>query len=152
MTEQEFRIKFKKQQFQLRNVLNRDAAIVAGKTASDMFAKNFERESWFGKPWQEVQRRMPYNYRNGKQVKNYHRGADLTRPILTGRTAVLRRSIRYKPLGRGGVVVFSDASYASYHNRGAGHMPKRQFIGPHPSVTKAIIREVNRKINSIIKQ
>jgi phage gpG-like protein len=86
--------------------------------------------------------------------------ADTRRKILTGQTGDLGRSIEWKITGKGVVTILTDPGafgsrepYGRVHNeglragRGTGfQMPKRQFIGDHPELRKAIVSALERKL------
>ncbi len=157
MTPEELVKKLKEQGKEAARFINEDAPVIAGKTAADMFKENFQNESFFGEPWQEVQRRMDYYAIRGKRRKNYTKGAARTRKILTGASGDLGRSITYDVKGKGLVRIIAAPRtftggnyYALYHNEGTETIPQRQFMGDHPKVTDKIIDEVQRKLNQIL--
>ena len=145
------------------------APTIAANIAVDFFKDCFLTESWEREKWPEVQRRMQSWERGGKTIKNPYKGAALTRPILTGETSDLGRSIEINPAetGNGKATVWtnpsafarSDKIYAAVHNeglragRGAGFiMHKRQFMGDSPELNRLIIAELERKLNELMKQ
>ena len=133
---------------QINGILH-DVAIITGKQAVDMFKDNFQKESFNGKPWQEVKRRQNTNTR----------GAAASRKILTGETGDLGESIKYKYLGNAQVSIYSDKPYAQAHNEGtrtAGRgnsttIPKRQFMGPSPELDKIVETELKKKLDNLFK-
>ena len=78
---------------------------------------------------------------------------DPGRAILIGKgTAHLRNSIRVKSATFKKIAVGSyGLAYASVHNRGLGHMPKRQFIGNSTTLTTKIRKKVSREIKDVFK-
>lgn len=50
------------------------------------------------------------------------------------------------------VVGFYGVEYGKYHNRGEGHNPKRQFIGPSKVLTKRVSDLLNNEIKKIISK
>lgn len=111
----------------LEQAARKDIPDILGQAAVDAFKQNFQDEGFFGSHWKEVKRRQ-----------GHARGAAASRPILTGNTGNLGRSIDYE-VSDNKATVFSDLPYASAHNEGtttAGRnntttIPKRQFIGNH---------------------
>lgn len=143
-----------------------DLPRIAANEAARQFRKNFQDESFFGDPWEEVQRRqtktVTYKTKSGKQKTKSvtkGKGADGSRKILTGRTADLGKSINIK-LETGKAIVYSDLPYSAAHNEGTSNagrgrktkIPRRQFIGNHPVVQSAILEEVKKRMNQALNQ
>ena len=111
-----------------------------------MFKDNFQKESFFGRAWKEVKRRL-------QGVK----GAAGRRKILTGPTGNLGRSIQATPRD-GSVTIHSDLPYASAHNDGTSNagrshnvrIPQRQFIGESPELTDALEKKIEQEINKAL--
>lgn len=129
--------------------------------AVSMFKENFQTESFFGEPWQEVKRRMMHEVitKNGlPKVQPAASGAKGSRKILTGDTGNLGRSIQYR-IEPGKVVIFSDLAYSAAHNEGTNtagrrrnvRIPKRQFIGSHPKLEEEIRKAIKKKLEDILK-
>ena len=120
-----------------------------GNIAVRLFKENFQNESFFGRAWKEVKRRL-----NPKT-----RGAAAHRKILSGPTGSIGRSIQSTPHD-GYVVIHSDLPYASAHNDGTSiagrshhvRIPQRQFIGPSPELTDAIEKKIKKEINKTLNQ
>lgn len=160
MKPEEFQDCLKNLEKEFKELYTRVAPRAAGRVAVRLFKENFRDQGFFGKRWKEVQRRRGVKGRSGK--------AGSRRKILTGATGDLRRSIRYTIDERGTATIFTDASrfahskkpYGKVHNEGlrAGRgrgfiMPKRQFIGDHEVLRKAVAEEIVKKIKEIeIKQ
>ena len=133
----------------LKRQLQHDLPRKLGNIAVRLFKENFQKESFFGRAWKEVKRRL-----NPKT-----RGAAAHRKILTGPTGNLGRSIQYTPRD-GSVVIHSDLPYASAHNDGTNNagrshnvrIPQRQFIGPSPELTDAIEKKINEEITKSLNQ
>lgn len=127
---------------ELQRQLSRGLPKKVGNIAVRMFKKNFQKESFFGRAWQEVKRRI-------QGVK----GAAGKRKILTGPTGNLGRSIQFIPRD-GFVTIESDLPYSEAHNEGttnAGRshnvrIPQRQFIGESPELTAAIEKKIEDEI------
>jgi phage gpG-like protein len=119
---------------------------VAGKTASDFFAQNFDRQGFLNhglKLWKDVKRRThPRDTPRGETAAG--------RRILFGETRNLSRSIDYDVQPKS-VTVYSDVHYAPYHNEGTDRLPKRQFIGDSAELDTLITSEIERKLKNIIK-
>jgi phage gpG-like protein len=131
----------------------------AAEVAVGMFKENFQREGFFGSKWKQVERRLDYTMRDGKKVKNYARGADRKRKILTGRTGDLGRSIKKTIPGDGAAKIYSDVPYAEVHNSGlrAGRgngfiMPKRPFIGDHKELNDAVRKVIKKGLDEVMKK
>lgn len=93
----------------------------------------------------------PWQVRKTKDKSDRNRrNADKPRAILV-KTGHLRNSIRVRvatfnliEIGAYGV------PYASFHNKGEGKLPKRQFIGRSRSLDMKIQRKINQEIKKII--
>ena len=141
------------------------APVTVGKIAVRMFKENFQNEGFFGERWKEVKRRQDTWERGGKKVKNPTTGARRARKILTGDTGDLGRSIQVREAANRRTVVWTNPAefsgkepYGRVHNEGlrAGRgegftMPKRQFIGVHEKLMKAITDGLQKKVSEIIK-
>lgn len=133
---------------ELRRQLERDLPEKIGNLAVRLFKRNFQEESFFGRKWKEVKRRL-----------HGAKGAAGIRKILTGPTGNLGRSIQYTP-HRGSVTVHSDLPYAEAHNEGSatagrGHsttIPRRQFMGEDRRLTEALEKKITEEINKALKK
>jgi phage gpG-like protein len=149
-----------------RAVQGGDLAKVAANEAARLFRQNFREEGFFGKKWDEVQRRKTHEVRykthSGKiKTRTVKRGKGVmgSRKILTGATGNLGRSIRTRVNGNS-AIVYSDLPYSVTHNEGTnnagrGHhtrIAQRKFIGEHPTVTAAMKTKIEEYLNRIIKQ
>jgi phage gpG-like protein len=160
MTAEEFKKRLKFLEKEFKELYTRYAPAIAGNTAVSLFKKNFREGGFFGAGWQEVQRRTE-GTATYKYLEKVH-PKDTQRIILTGRSGDLGRSIEYK-ITSSGVVILTDPGtfksrqpYGRVHNeglragRGAGFtMPKRQFIGDHPTVRKAIVEKLEKKLREL---
>lgn len=145
----------------LEKAVNTDAPKRAGQVAVRMFKQNFKEEGFFGDKWKDVKRRTnPPKPRKGKKGKKAGKGkkAASKRPILTGPTGNLGRSIHYEA-GHGEVTIISDLPYSAVHNEGlrAGRgkgfqMPRRQFIGDHDKLSKAVAEAIQKEIIDKMKR
>lgn len=113
----------------------RELPIVLAKETEKAFVENFTTSGFFGKTWQVPQRRVP-----GTNAYKYPKKRGLsrrTKPTLT-LTGRLRRAVgtstRVKTFDLIKLVV--DLKYAARHNDGLDGMPKRQFMGESPELTK----------------
>ncbi len=147
MTPEQFTEQLKQIAVEINDLADNEAPIVAGKTAADFFADNFQRQGFLNQtvsPWADVLRRTkPRNTPKGQTAAG--------RQILFGETRNLSRSIDYST-GKGKVIVYSDVHYAPYHNQGADKLPKRQFIGDSDQLNKLVIDEIDRKLKNIPKK
>ena len=126
----------------VKKQLERDLPKKIGNLAVRMFKENFQKESFFGRAWQEVKRRI-----------QGAKGAAGKRKILTGPTGNLGRSIQFIPRD-GSVTIESDLPYSEAHNEGTNNagrshnvrIPQRQFIGESPELTAAIEKKIEDEI------
>lgn len=155
MSPEQFQQETNRLQKEFKELFEKYAPTIAGKTAVSYFKKNFQNEAWGRVKWQEVKRR----------TDPHVKGAKATRKILTGETGDLARSIEIKSISNGQVVIwtspsaFSKEPYGRVHNEGlrAGRgkgfiMPKRQFMGESEELNALIISEIERKLKQITKQ
>ena len=144
----------------IERALNDDVPLKVGNKVAELFKKNFRTESFFGKKWKQVQRRIPGTkpYKAaGYKIKGSRHPSWRTSPILTI-SGDLGRSIRYK-VEKGTAIVYSDLEYSSAHNDGtttAGRnhsttIPQRQFIGDHAEVDKAVKATITKSMNDLFK-
>ena len=158
MTPEEFKQRIKTLEKEFKGLFEQYAPTIAGKTAVSLFKQNFQKEGFFGDGWKEVQRRQSWTRTYNSVVKSHP--ADTKRKKLTGRTKDLGSSIKCKVLKNGTALVFTDFGskkpYGRVHNdglragRGSGFtMPKRQFMGDHPTLRQAITDEIERKLTEI---
>lgn len=132
----------------IQRQLSRDLPKKIGNLAVRMFKDNFQKESFFGRAWKEVKRRL-----------QGAKGAAGIRKILTGPTGNLGRSIQFIPRD-GSVTVESDLPYSAAHNEGttnAGRshnvrIPQRQFIGEAPQLTAAIEKNITEEISKALNK
>lgn len=165
MSPEQFQQELNRLQSEFKELFDKHAPTIAGKTAVSYFKKNFQNEAWGRVKWQEVKRRTPGTAAY-KSASRYH-PARTTRKILTGDTGDLGRSIEVKAVSKGQVVIWTAPSafvhskepYGRVHNEGlrAGRgkgfiMPKRQFMGESEELNALIISEIERKIKEITKQ
>lgn len=106
----------------------------------------FQKSSWEGKTWRQVQRKIPgtptYKYPKKKGLSRR------TKPILVNR-GTLRRAVNSSVKGiSGGKIYFRvDLPYAKRHNEGLKGMPKRQFMGWSNEQSKKAKEIIERNIN-----
>lgn len=144
---------------ELERWMNDDAPRIIGKTAVDIYTRNFQREGFANnglQPWQEVKRRL-----EGTMGK----GAAASRKILTGETGNLGRAFDYQ-VGKGEVIIYNDARsaggfpYGKVHQDGATDagrgrstvIPRRQIIGHSVELARLINMEISRKLKSLSKK
>jgi len=160
MTPEQFNKHLAQMQMKISKAISSDIPKLAGNEAARLFRKNFQEEGFFGKRWKDVNRRrvVEVKTKSGKvKYRTRAKGTDGRRKILTGKPAAnLGRSIRVK-VRVGGATVYSDLPYSAAHNEGTnnagrGHntkIPKRQFIGEHKVLDKAIKDKIETKLNKI---
>jgi hypothetical protein len=132
--------------------LKEDLPILLANQAQVFFTESFTNQSWDGKPWKEVQRRIPdtpeYKYPKFKGLKRR------TDPILV-RTGNLRRAVSDSV--RTGHVSFEEIKlvvpieYASFLNKGTPNNSQREFIGDSPILKRKQIQLIQNKMASIFK-
>lgn len=148
MTIQDFSHLLKDLEADLQRQLAHDLPRKLGNLAVRMFKENFQKESFFGRAWQEVKRRI----RGAK-------GAAGKRKILTGPTSNLGRSIQFTTRD-GSVTVESDLPYSAAHNEGTSNagrshnvrIPQRRFIGEDPKLTAAIEKKITEEISKALNK
>ena len=164
MFPEQFQQELNRLEKEFKELFEKYAPTIAGKTAVSWFKKNFQNEAWGRVKWTEVQRRTPgtATYKSASK----HHPARTTRKILTGDTGDLGRSIEIKSVSNGQVVIWTAPSafgsrepYGRVHNEGlrAGRgkgfiMPKRQFMGESEELNALIISEIERKLKEITRQ
>ena len=145
----------------------RETLALLSNQAQNYFLSSFKNQGFDGKPWQEVQRRIPgtnawkYPKPTSKKSNGIQRR---TSPILVGaglkiRGGTLRRAVssmadtaQITTSGGGGTSklrMVVDLDYAKYNNEGGGHLPKRQFVGQTAQLTEmqlAKIKEITKRI------
>ncbi len=154
ITLSDFAKQFQAETKAMQDFIDNTAPRLAGAIVIAQAKENFQKESFEGKPWKEVQRRTPGTsaYRYNKE----HHPKRLIRKILTGDTGDLGRSIKAK-YDKASVTIFSDNNiYAKVHNeglragRGAGFiMPRRQFLGDSPKLREQINEQISDKIKEL---
>lgn len=150
----------------LTDMIDKDAPLIVGNKALSLFKRNFREEGFFGEKWPDVIRRTGKQYRytskNGKartRIVKPQPGAFGRRPILTGQTGDLGRSLEMKTAS-GEVTVSSNLVYSAIHNDGGragrGHrslIPRRRFMGDHPQLvaelTATLQKWLDKKANEI---
>lgn len=155
MTLKDFDKKFQDIADKVPDFIQNIAPRIAGQVALDHAKENFQRQSFDGRPWQEVQRRIPGSKTYRANARRHP--ARLSRPILTGDTGDLGRSINVS-YSKGQVTVFSDKIYAKVHNEGlrAGRgngfiMPQRQFLGPSEALEQDIKQQILQQFQNLFK-
>ena len=77
---------FRRLSAEIERAMRDDIPRIVANRAVMMYKQNFQRQGFFGQPWQDVKRRThPAKSQLGK--------ASATRPILTGATGNLGRSV-----------------------------------------------------------
>ena len=142
----------------VKTYVDRDVPDVIGAEAKAEFERNFEKESFDGKKWQDVKRRDPnspwygHSGQTGKK-SNSRKSAK----ILSGETGELKEATTWRKEGNS-VIISNDKPYAKVHNEGGTAkiygkkpftMPRRQFIGATPKLIDNIIDKINRDLTKI---
>lgn len=117
--------------------------------AQNYFVHSFYTDSWDGKSWQEVQRRIAgtdaYKYPIGRDEARHKRG------ILIGKTRDLIDSVRHsiRSVSWEQIVLGTDVPYAVYHNEGTATIPKRQFMGESSQLQVLLMAEVKKALKIV---
>lgn len=120
------------------------------------FLERFKTQSWDGKKWEEVQRRIPgtkaYKYPAKKGLRRR------TRPILVGKGS-LRRAVNssIKSITPSRIRFQVDLPYAAIHNEGlrmarGGIMPKRQYMGNNKETDKINQTIIKKYVNKAFRR
>lgn len=119
--------------------------------AANHFKENFQTQSFEGDKWAEVERRKKVPSK--KKGKRHSKKAPHLRPILTGETGDLGRSLEPDPgKSMGGEAVVTSRPYGQYHNEGSGHLPKRQYMGQTPQLNQIISDELDNQFQKFFSQ
>lgn len=126
--------------------VKRELPPVLMNVAQNYFLKSFKNQGYDGKPWDQVQRRIP-----GEKAYEYPKTKGLSRrtnPILIG-SGKLRREVSL--LSTKARITYSKydfkvqmeidknvVPYATYINKGTDKMPKRQFMGNTPELRRML--------------
>ena len=150
---------------------------IAGKMAREFYKENFQKEGFVNdglQKWQEVKRRKNLPEKPSEKIadvittpakksadgkKPTEKPADAVRPILTGSSGALGRSVEFRT-GDGEVLMFSNIPYAAAHNEGTttagcNHsvtIPQRKFMGDSKELDKLIYDEIERKLKEIARR
>lgn len=136
----------------------REILTILPNQAQNYFVKSFTDQGIGGKPWKEVQRRIP-----GDKAYKYPKTKGLQRrtsPILIGagwkkRGGTLRRAVstmaRTTATSENGFRMIVDVPYASYLNDGTDNMVARSFIKQTPELTEMQTEKINQIISKIFK-
>lgn len=134
----------------LKNVeqTKRELPIKIANAAQNFFNEEFKNQEWDGKPWQEVQRRIPGTgaYKYPKISKLGRRTSNIL--VLSGR---LRRDVSTsKKIVSWDKIVFKVVTpYAGYQNYGTNKIPQRKFMGNSQKLTKLLREKINENIKRI---
>jgi phage gpG-like protein len=120
------------------------------------FLQSFQKQSWDGKKWDEVQRRIPgtkaYKYPAKKGLRRR------TRPILVGKGS-LRRAVNssIKSITPNRIRFQVDLPYAAIHNEGlrmgkGGIMPKRQYMGNNKELDNINQTIIKKHVNKAFRR
>lgn len=124
--------------------------LVANQT-QNYFVMSFRKQGFDGRPWKEVNRRIPdtdeYKYPTKKGLSRQ------TRPILIGQTGQLRRKVANSVVVASWPIVklIVDLPYAAVHNEGSSIMPKRQYVGQTRELTKIQGEIIEKSFSKIWK-
>lgn len=137
--------KFRNLERQAPRFMNNEAPYAVAVVAENHFRENFQNEGFEREKWPEVNRRKDYyTDSSGNTKKNYAKGAARMRPILTGDTGDLGRSIEASRSGsRNGQAVVEYNEYGQYHNEGGPNLPQRKFAGQSDQLNQLIADEIS---------
>jgi len=142
--------------------VSEDVPDIIGVEAVNYFKESFDRESFDGNPWKDVERRNPespwYGFSHLSN-KNFSE-ARTTAKILSGETGELRNAITYVK-APGAVTILNEKPYAEVHNYGLPAkifgkksfvMPKRTFMAHSEELQKNIEDKMTGELINIIKK
>ena len=136
---------------ELEQAIGADIPRIVANRGVELFKHNFQQQGFFGRRWQDVKRRTnPPKSQLGK--------ASTMRPILTGATGNLGRSIQARP-GNASVTFSSDLPYSSAHNYGTNNagrhhrtrIPQRQFMGDHPQIDQMVQKTIAEQLDKLFR-
>lgn len=125
----------------------RNVNVLLSNQAQNYFVDSFEKQGWNGRKWKEVDRR-----REGTNAYKYPKARSRTNPILVA-SGDLRRQVsvmaRTAQISPSQMRMVLDVPYAERHNEGLKGMPKRQFIGQTPELTRMQSAKIKEIIDNI---
>lgn len=172
----------------LKNYVENDMHEIIGTEAVNHFTESFDNQGFTDsslKKWDDVKRKdttsswygfkygsrakKPANHPSRKGVKSAYKArkdnpitnysnAATKRPILSGDSKKLGRSLKWKKQGNS-IVVYSDLIYAKIQNEGGtikvfgkrtAKVKARPFIGESKILNEKIKREIEAEINKIL--
>jgi phage gpG-like protein len=138
----EFGPHLKDLEVKITGAMREDLLHISANKAAEMFANNFKEGSFFGDSWADL----------SEATVKRRKFPDAKILVQTG---ILSDSIKTRVEGNKAIVE-SDTVYGKVHNEGlrAGRgkgfrMPKRQFIGNHDDVEKAIEDEIKKRLGEL---
>lgn len=172
MKPEEFQDCLKNLEKEFKELYTKVAPRAAGVIALRLFEQNFQNEGFFGKKWKEVQRRRGVKGRSGKAGSrrriligrgDLHRSMRFsidhqgTATIFTDVKSFVHSKRPYGKVHNEGGIQYvrphyrkSETTGKKYQVRGYSYkMPKRQFIGDHEVLRKAVAEEIVKKIKEI---
>ena len=147
---------------EIRTFVRDDVPDIIGVEAVNFFRESFEKESFEGNPWKEVERRKPdspwYGFSAGAK-KSFSQTRTMAK-ILSGETGELKEAITYRKTP-GAVTVVNEKPYAAVHNYGLPakifgkkefKMPQRTFMEYSNDLQEKIDDKIQREITNILKK
>lgn len=122
----------------LDNLIKHDLPVIVGTEAKNHFREGFDKEGFTDKSLVKWKPRKERRRKDGSMSAKER--TRVGRKILTGETGELSK-IESEP-GTATVKVYTEASYAKFHNDGTDKLPQRQFMGES--------QELNQKIEKVI--
>lgn len=121
----------------------RDLPKQVGNIAKNHYLKAFREEGFTDTTLNKWQKRSTRN-RSDRRTTN-------RRNLLVNR-GHLRRSIKVGKATFSRIEVGSyGIKYAQYHNRGAGRLPKRQFVGKSAVMNDKIRRKIRKEVKDVFR-
>lgn len=132
--------------------IRREAPKILQNEGQAYFNRSYQSQTWEGKAWPEVQRRIPgtkaYKYPKGKYLSRR------TNPILIGKTRRLKNAVnRASAAGSANVnkiiwrVAGSEGAYGHFHNEGIGQKPR-----PFMKASKGLGRVLRKKFATLYRR
>ena len=111
------------------------------------FQRNFNKQQWDGKKWDNVQRRIPGTkaYKYAKPTSNR------VKPIgvLSGKLKqAMQNTVREKTYKK--IVWGVDLTYAKYFNFGTNKMASRKIMGGSKEMVSLMKRKINLSFNKVM--
>lgn len=129
--------------------MKKELPLIVANATVNHFAEEFDKQEFNGTAWKEVQRRTP-----GTKAFKYGTPSSRNSAILV-RTGTLRRALVNSKrrvsfdLIELRVTTGKKNEYAGFQNFGTDKIPKRQFVGQTPALTRLQLEKIKSYVNRI---